>query len=808
MDFIRAAVKALFYDYPPELAHTNITSYGIKAKMKDYMQPFVHLLKFREQKFSITELKALDNVAQTQWMNRDKKVPRCAAYFLLLNEFTDKILGCDTRNMPIVHFDNLLRWRELTLFIGEELPTTAFLAKHDILNRKTSRDDLTWSDTLPHDNSKLNRCFDQGLDDVHAHLGATSDISNLNWISLMNNIGPYSMTPKDKNWCPIFQDNPIALWEYSTTLTLRQWGIVAAYIRELMMEILNNKKRIFERDERLQCIEIMITGKVKCVDEAKRIQSRIGKHSLLAKKINKARTGVWDYAIPALSNYPSGNSPYMLHYGERHLLYLFFRRLYEHDTSVYALAPYVYLYELIKLRYRREMVQTNKLLGFENFGTYNSRKIAFAPNTSLYNNVKYRYALQSCTEHLKDSIEARATINSIEDIEKINFTKSILENTTRPIGLDQVSFVCHLLKNSVHSERRKYSTEVKRIIARWQKNDRYHDIGIPKIQGIDAAGMEINCQPEVFGFTYRYARLCGMKHFTYHAGEDFYDILDGIRMIDETIRFLQLGRGDRIGHAIALGISPITYYTRRKQNSVLPRMTLLDNLVWLKIRSEELGVTLSLKTLTYISTKVPDLYQDCKYGRIVDFDFKVYWLSMSLRSDDMSKWDKVPKTIVDVASTFKHGIDYNTMQLDKARNLCRRYYDNGGAVAQAGKECIDLQVENFLYEDIYAVQEAMLDMLERRGIGIECCPSSNLLISPIDRYDELPILRFHPLEAYPRHRISVSISTDDRGVFATSLCNEYSLLACSMIKKNSWSEDQVIDYIESIRTMNKRQKFS
>lgn len=807
MDFIRAAIKAFFYDYPPELVHANITSRGVKVRLKDYMQPFVHLLKFREQMFSMTELKALSDVVQTQWMNRDKKIPQCAAYFLLLNEFTDKTLKCDARNVPIVHFDNLLRWRELTLLIGEELPTTAFLAKNDILNN-VLRDDFTWSDTLSHDNDGLNRCLDKGINDVHAHLGATSDISNLNWISLMNNIGPYSMIPKDKDWCPIFQDNPIALWEYNSTLTLRQWGIVAAYIRELMMEILGLQKDILEGDDRLRCIENMITGKMKCVNEAKHIQSRIGKHSLVAKKINKYRTKVWDYAISSQINCPSSNSPYMLHYGERYLLYQFFRRLYEHDAGVYALAPYVYLYELIKLRYRKEMVQTNKLLGFENFGTYNSRKLAFTPNTSFYNNVKYRYALQTTTENLNDSIEARATIDSIESLGQINFSKSLLENNNAAIGLDQVTFVCHLLKSSIRAERLKYATEVKKIIARWKRNDRAYNKGIPKLQGIDAAGMEINCRPEAFGFVYRYARLCGLKHFTYHVGEDFYDILDGIRMIDEAIRFLQLKQGDRLGHAIALGISPVVYYARRRQNSVLPRMVLLDNLVWLDVRSKELGVTLSPETSAYIHAKTPEIYNDCKYGGTADFDFQVYWLSMALRSDDISRWDKETITKEDIASTFIHGINYNDVQLSKARELCRKYHDTGRAVAQAGKACVDLKVEKSLYEDIFAVQEAMLDMIEKKGICIECCPSSNLLITPVERYDELPILRFYPLEAYPRHRISVSINTDDRGIFATSLRNEYSLLACSMKKTNKWSDHQIIDYIERIRTMNKQQRFS
>ena len=65
---------------------------------------------------------------------------------------------------------------------------------------------------------------------------------------------------------------------------------------------------------------------------------------------------------------------------------------------------------------------------------------------------------------------------------------------------------------------------------------------------------------------------------TYHAGEDFLDIIDGLRAIDEAIIFCGLERGCRIGHALALGINPQDYYEYKNQKIILTKQVLLDEM--------------------------------------------------------------------------------------------------------------------------------------------------------------------------------------------------------------------------------------
>lgn len=75
-----------------------------------------------------------------------------------------------------------------------------------------------------------------------------------------------------------------------------------------------------------------------------------------------------------------------------------------------------------------------------------------------------------------------------------------------------------------------------------------------RVLGIDACSNEIGCRPEAFATEFRYLRkvseLCysvpwyrsPIENYeelgiTYHVGEDFLDIVDGIRAVDEAMTF-------------------------------------------------------------------------------------------------------------------------------------------------------------------------------------------------------------------------------------------------------------------------------
>ena len=124
---------------------------------------------------------------------------------------------------------------------------------------------------------------------------------------------------------------------------------------------------------------------------------------------------------------------------------------------------------------------------------------------------------------------------------------------------------------------------------------------------------------------------------------------------------------------------------------------------------------------------------------------------------------------------------------------------------------------------IYAIKEVQKCMqvsIRECGIGIECNPSSNVLISNFKRYDKHPILNMYNLgltidedkaEQYPQ--MFVSINTDDQGVFDTLLENEYALMGIALEKAKDkdgnplYNQSMIYDWLDRVRQMGLEQSF-
>ncbi len=110
------------------------------------------------------------------------------------------------------------------------------------------------------------------------------------------------------------------------------------------------------------------------------------------------------------------------------------------------------------------------------------------------------------------------------------------------------------------------------------------------LRGLDVAGNENDLRIEWFAPLLRWLRS-GLEtnrsdaqirsgfHLSIHAGEDYAHPLSGLRHVDETVRFCEMRDGDRLGHALALGIKP-KHWAGRHGDMVLPVDEHLDNLVW------------------------------------------------------------------------------------------------------------------------------------------------------------------------------------------------------------------------------------
>ena len=124
------------------------------------------------------------------------------------------------------------------------------------------------------------------------------------------------------------------------------------------------------------------------------------------------------------------------------------------------------------------------------------------------------------------------------------------------------------------------------------------------------------------------------------------------------------------------------------------------------------------------------------------------------------------------------------------------------------------------YADVVKqLQDSMIQRLVMYGIGIETNPSSNYLIGTIMKYEEHPILRFNSRKLtntfsnFSNMSLSVSINTDDQGVFDTLLENEYALLELALRKAKDengqykYDIEDIYEWLDYVRNMGLQQVF-
>lgn len=351
------------------------------------------------------------------------------------------------------------------------------------------------------------------------------------------------------------------------------------------------------------------------------------------------------------------------------------------------------------------------------------------------------------------------------------------------------------------------------------------------VRGIDACSNEIGCRPEVFAQGYRYlSDILFTKtpsnedfrlYMTYHAGEDFLDIVDGLRAIDEAVLFCGLHRGSRIGHALALGVNPFDYYGYKSGILTIEKQVLLDDIAWLLCKTEEVGSNMDYKLKSSLEEKFYLLFEET-YGHILpEISIREYYLGWKLRGDN----PEIYQTGID-RNDIKYHSGFNKYSLNpwipgtirgsgkKAAALFRAYHYDG-TVYKKGSERCTFKIEENYAQAVYDLQEKMIRQIAYGGIAIESNPSSNYLIGTISKYEEHPIFRFNAgklLKDVPETAMNVSINTDDQGVFDTMLENEYALMALALRKARDsegyrYDIEAIYEWIDSVRKMGIGQVF-
>lgn len=532
---------------------------------------------------------------------------------------------------------------------------------------------------------------------------------------------------------------------------------------------------------------------------------------------------------------------YNVNHTERWLLYQMFLKLYSGDAQYQMLGNMFYAYLVIKGRIRAELVQVNNKTGFDNFLKYQDRKEYFIDNTR-YEKVYCYMALADTWHYQKDmlvGLEARITPKNTaeKNREAVNNILEALNNIE--MAKQRTFLVFHFVKEpdkdltSGKQQCRHYKKriEIKQKAIAIEEFRRKYPKEASIVYGIDACSPEIGCRPEVFAQAFTYLRgmqmganLYGKRvprlGISYHVGEDFLDIVDGLRAIDEAIHFLQMDSGDRLGHALALGISPIEWYQFKGSHVLLTKQDHLDNIVWINMKIRKYHIKHSESILQELQRDYVHCFQEI-YGTDMDCDINVYYDAWKLRGDDPEIY---MEERFDQLSTewnyFGKNECYPENKIIRNQKLCRQlyliyHYDE--EVKKRGAEVVECKVSRELMDMIEQIQKCLQKEIAGMGISVEANPSSNYMIGTFERYDQHPIRNFYNKgltvnynDLAENPQIDVTINTDDQAIFATSLENEYAYIALAMEKlrdengKNIYCRSMIYEWLNNIRRNSKK----
>lgn len=318
-----------------------------------------------------------------------------------------------------------------------------------------------------------------------------------------------------------------------------------------------------------------------------------------------------------------------------------------------------------------------------------------------------------------------------------------------------------------------------------------------KIKGVDAAASEFDTPPEVFAPIFSQLRNSRVvNHFTFHAGEDFYHILSGLRTIYETVYFLDFSHGDRIGHASATGTDVNTWADILRNEIYMPQGIYLDDLIFsysfiLEEKIEQLYYKLPL-----IEKKIKELCYKI-YNQV--FDIEILISSWKNRKYDPNLICKENSN--ELLFGIKENATESSYEYVKVKDMdffvLKKY--NSLTFRKKYKQSIQITVfEIFNSNELEILQKKVLSYLHKREIVIETLPTSNLRIGYHRNLSSYQLFNWYKWKKEGESIPPIVLGTDDPGIFATNIYNEYAMVYCYLVYEKKQSRDDVIKFLEDI----------
>lgn len=347
---------------------------------------------------------------------------------------------------------------------------------------------------------------------------------------------------------------------------------------------------------------------------------------------------------------------------------------------------------------------------------------------------------------------------------------------------------------------------------------------IPKLNeyivGLDAASDENAMEPWMFAPAYNRMRskkttkpiIIERKGyetiqnigFTYHVGEDFRHIVSGLRHIDEVVEEFHYKPGDRLGHAIALGLN-IPKWVRENEVVPMPILEYMENLLWIW-GSNVTGEVNSSIQLEMLEDKIMEcareIYGESLNGITVRMLYKAYKKKFLYNHKNvLEKLCAEPvcqsgKAQIHCRYNMEECNTYQALWTEErllSTNYCPVFEERGQKICLVSVQEHEIEVFELL-------QEYLLQKIAKRGIYVETNPTSNVTIGEIDEVSEHPIFRLNSLKntELKEHHILVTVNSDDPVVFNTNVENELAYIYYAL-EHAGYDKEDILSWIDKVR---------
>lgn len=448
-----------------------------------------------------------------------------------------------------------------------------------------------------------------------------------------------------------------------------------------------------------------------------------------------------------------------------------------------AVAGAFHYYLLILGICNKLLVQQTDAFGFEQFQKYTSNNFReFSERTYRQRFLQLSGNDMSNIRHIEGRFSPKSTLEeNVDIIKKIIDGFDCLKHNREVAGIElpSIALVAHFIKRSdnnkgkVRFEKLRIDLERKTdaLIALMNTKSTFSNM----VTGVDAAASEFDTPPEVFAPSFRRLRKYGMRHFTYHAGEDFFHVLSGLRAIYEAIEYLGLQAGDRIGHATAAGVDIKLW----KEN--------VGERLWMRIEDYLADLVFAYHLIAITKEHTLESMLPKIALQIEKYAAKIYHETYSVY-ELIDAWLKRQN---DPTSLFNNG------QLNRLEQLYFYYHSKEGRENGKEIELIDAY-DIFGEKELVCLQKLLLKVMHQKQIVIETLPTSNIIIGHHHAFSTYQLYNWYNWSKEGEKIPAIVVGTDDAGIFATNIYNEYCHIYCMLVFDKGLSPYEAMDYIERL----------